>query len=148
MYNYYCYVNILLHLCWLKSFIYLYICKIFIFNCISSSLIMILSFLRSKSKKTIYTDGLLTFTWQRPTFPGPFGPSIIGPGGLNFRVRDGNGWNPSGIITRSESILSKLHRVFQCQKSFPPTLNCERCHTDVASVAPTWMVIGSDPLLE
>ena len=78
----------------------------------------ILRLLRSKSKKTIYTDGLLTFTWQRPTFPGPFGPSIIGPGGLNFRVRDGNGWNPSGIITRSESILSKLHRVFQCQKSF------------------------------
>ena len=26
--------------------------------------------------------------------------STIGPGGLNFRVRNGNGWGPSGIITR------------------------------------------------
>ena len=25
---------------------------------------------------------------------------IVGPGGLNFRVRDGNGWDPSGIVTR------------------------------------------------
>ena len=37
---------------------------------------------------------------------------------------------------------------FNVKSLFPPTLNCERCHTDVASVAPTWMVIGSDPLLE
>ena len=25
--------------------------------------------------------------------------STIGPAGLNFRVRDGNGWNPRGKIT-------------------------------------------------
>ena len=23
----------------------------------------------------------------------------MSPGGLNFRVRDGNGWNPSGVAT-------------------------------------------------
>ena len=72
-------------------------------------------------------------------FPGACAPSIIGPGGLNFRVRDGNGWNPSGMITRCCSrfearcarfelelfseenkikelsfiaVLSKLHRVY------------------------------------
>jgi hypothetical protein len=36
---------------------------------------------------------------QRPTFPQPRGCSIIGPGGLNGRVRDGNGWVPSGMAT-------------------------------------------------
>ena len=38
-------------------------------------------------------------TRQRPTFPQPRGCSIIGPGGLNFRVRDGNGCGPSGMVT-------------------------------------------------
>ncbi len=38
-------------------------------------------------------------TRQRPTFPQPRSCSIIGPGGLNFRVRDGNGCGPSGKVT-------------------------------------------------
>ena len=38
--------------------------------------------------------------WQRPALPGPRGPSTIGAGGLNGRVRDGNEWNPSAIATR------------------------------------------------
>ena len=33
------------------------------------------------------------------TFPGLRGPSIISHGGLNFRVRNGNGCDPSGIAT-------------------------------------------------
>ena len=41
----------------------------------------------------------LCLTRQRPTFPQPHGGSNMGPGGLNFRVRDGNGWNPSGMAT-------------------------------------------------
>ena len=36
---------------------------------------------------------------QRPTLPHTFAYSTIGPAGLNFRVRDGNGWNPRGKIT-------------------------------------------------
>jgi hypothetical protein len=36
---------------------------------------------------------------QRPTLPHTFACSNIGPAGLNFRVRDGNGWNPRGKIT-------------------------------------------------
>ena len=36
-------------------------------------------------------------TRQRPTLPQSRPCSTIGPGGLNFRVRDGNGCGPSGI---------------------------------------------------
>jgi hypothetical protein len=43
---------------------------------------------------------------QRPTFPQPCGCSIIGPGGLNGRVRDGNGWNPSGMATGKRHSVS------------------------------------------
>jgi hypothetical protein len=38
--------------------------------------------------------------WQRPTLPEPCGSSTIGAGGLNGRVRDGNAWFPSAIITK------------------------------------------------
>src|SRR5260370_35844445 len=36
---------------------------------------------------------------QLPTLPHTFACSTIGPAGLNFRVRDGNGWNPRGMTT-------------------------------------------------
>src|SRR5690606_7201547 len=36
---------------------------------------------------------------QRPTLPHGFPCSTIGDEGLNFRVRDGNGWNPLSIAT-------------------------------------------------
>src|SRR6266849_3938567 len=36
---------------------------------------------------------------RRPNLPHTFACSTIGPAGLNFRVRDGNGWNPRGVIT-------------------------------------------------
>lgn len=36
---------------------------------------------------------------QRPTLPGPCGPSTIGPDGLNFHVRNENGCNTIGITT-------------------------------------------------
>src|ERR671934_211690 len=38
--------------------------------------------------------------WQRSTLPEPFGSSTIDAGGLNGRVRDGNAWVPSAIITK------------------------------------------------
>ena len=41
----------------------------------------------------------LRSVWQRPTLPGPCGPSTIGAEGLNFRVRNGNGWDPLAIVT-------------------------------------------------
>ena len=39
--------------------------------------------------------------WRGPTLPGAFAPSTIGAGGLNFRVRDGNGCDPSALPTRN-----------------------------------------------
>ena len=36
---------------------------------------------------------------RRPTLPGPLDPSTIGAGGLNFRVRNGNGCDPSAMAT-------------------------------------------------
>ena len=45
--------------------------------------------------------GLFQLIWQRPTFPRSYPRSIIGPEGLNFRVRDGNGCDPLGIATRT-----------------------------------------------
>ncbi len=42
---------------------------------------------------------LLFYSRRRPTFPHSYPCSIIGPEGLNFRVRDGNGCDPLGIAT-------------------------------------------------
>ena len=39
--------------------------------------------------------------WRTPIFPGRHQPSIVGTNGLNFRVRDGNGWTPAVINTNS-----------------------------------------------
>ena len=47
----------------------------------------------------------MLFTWslylcrRRPTLPHTYACSTIGPAGLNFRVRDGNGCFPRGKIT-------------------------------------------------
>src|SRR5207249_10138534 len=61
----------------------------------------------TKSPLTLRSAGFV-ITRQRPTFPQPHGGSSMGPGGLNFRVRDGNGWNPSGMATgNSEQGKSK-----------------------------------------
>ena len=47
--------------------------------------------------------------WRRPTLPGPCGPSTIGAGGLNGRVRDGYAWNPSAVITRPDHLYTKTY---------------------------------------
>src|SRR5690606_7207523 len=46
--------------------------------------------------------------WRRPTLPGPCGPSTIGAGGLNGRVRDGNVWFPSAIATKRELLYRRI----------------------------------------
>src|SRR5690606_36914903 len=50
---------------------------------------------------------VLLLAWQRPTLPGPCGPSTIGAGGLNGRVRDGNAWIPSAIITKRIQVAAQ-----------------------------------------
>src|ERR1700724_2419255 len=47
---------------------------------------------------------------RRPTFPHSYPCSIIGPTRLNFRVRDGNGCDPRGLITRKLEARAKSSR--------------------------------------
>src|SRR5437879_10147805 len=46
---------------------------------------------------------------QRPTLPSGYPDSTIGAGGLNFRVRKGNGCLPSAIVTER----AKLYRLLR-----------------------------------
>ena len=59
---------------------------------------------------------------QRPTLPHTFACSTIGPAGLNFRVRDGNGWSPRGKIT---DVLSSFQ---------PSALSCQLCPAEAHNV--------------
>lgn len=54
---------------------------------------------RKIKKPARFLEQALFVTRQRPTVPLPHGSSIIGLGGLNFRVRYGNGCDPSGKAT-------------------------------------------------
>src|SRR6266705_3297142 len=71
---------------------------------------------QKQKKPADLTISRLKNSRQRPTFPQPYSGSIIGPGGLNFRVRDGNGCDPSGMATGNcedcvyqEQIIVKPH---------------------------------------
>src|SRR5262249_20859355 len=52
-----------------------------------------------KEKATNISVDSLYLCRQRPTLPHTFACSTIGPAGLNFRGRDGDGWIPRGKIT-------------------------------------------------
>ena len=56
--------------------------------------------------------------WQRPIFPGGFPPSIFGTGELNFRVRDGNGWDLTVINTGSYFFLCGKKKVSKKETTF------------------------------
>ena len=48
-----------------------------------------------------FLAGLLDITGQLPSLPHTCACSTIGAEGLNFRVRDGNGWNPLAMVTQN-----------------------------------------------
>ena len=48
---------------------------------------------------------------RRPTLPHSCPCSTIGPEGLNFRVRDGNGCDPLGIATEKLFVRSEVWEV-------------------------------------
>src|ERR1700683_4291456 len=52
-----------------------------------------------KEKATFISERGLYYCRQRPTLPHTFACSTIGPAGLDFRVRYGNGYFPRGKIT-------------------------------------------------
>ena len=58
--------------------------------------------------------------WQRPTLP-PSRGSTIGAAGLNFRVRDGNGWNPCAIVTRQikTRVRMRYRHFFEVPAAYP-----------------------------
>ena len=53
----------------------------------------------AKQKKDGFHQETIFLCWRKPIFPGRLQPSIFGTSGLNFRVRDGNGWTPVVINT-------------------------------------------------
>src|SRR5262252_9966237 len=53
----------------------------------------------TKEKANLISQTGLYLCRQRPTLPHTFACSTIGSAGLNFRVRDGNGWIPRDKIT-------------------------------------------------
>src|SRR5215831_5363526 len=65
---------------------------------------------RQKEKATNIPVDSLYLCRQRPTLPRTFARSTIGPAGLNFRVRDGNGWIPRGKIT--DNLIAPSARIF------------------------------------
>ena len=54
-----------------------------------------------KRRGPAFTRALFLIIWHRPTFEGPCGRTIIGAGGLNCRVRDGNGCDPAAMSARN-----------------------------------------------
>ena len=54
-----------------------------------------------KEDKKSPGDDLLSHQWTG---------SIIGAGGLNFRVRNGIGWGPSAVVTRTKYVRKQVKR--------------------------------------
>ena len=50
------------------------------------------------------------YSRRRPTLPHSYPCSTIGPEGLNFRVRDGNGCDPLGIATEKSFMVTRFSR--------------------------------------
>ena len=55
--------------------------------------------LKTRTGRDFSAPPLALVIRQRPTLPGTHVPSTIGAGGLNFRVRNGNGCDPTAITT-------------------------------------------------
>ena len=79
---------------------------------------------RNAKKRPAKAASLDIKSRHRPTLPPPLEGSTIGAGGLNFRVRDGTGCDPSAVGT--ETIFSCL--ITALGSDFSPTTNNERRH--------------------
>ena len=91
---------------------------------------------------------------QRPTLPQGCPYSTIGPGELNFRVRDGNGCDPSGIATEKPELqqLRIEHGAYSkhftlCSLRFTSTLNMQGLLRKAESVRSKKLVIKPHDLL-
>jgi hypothetical protein len=59
----------------------------------------------AKTPHPFLVAGFCYYSRRRPTLPHSYPCSTIGPEGLNFRVRDGNGCDPLGIATEKSMRL-------------------------------------------
>ena len=62
---------------------------------------------------------LFIYSRRRPTLPHSYPCSTIGPEGLNFRVRDGNGCDPLGIATEKLFVTSAFGHLLRCLRRVP-----------------------------
>src|ERR1700735_3898640 len=73
------------------------------------------SLVRTEAEKaTFISERGLYLCRQLPTLPHTFACSTIGPAGLNFRVRDGNGWIPRGMITDNSELSAISRQLSAC----------------------------------
>jgi hypothetical protein len=87
--------------------------------------------------------------WRLLTLPGPCGPSTISVRGLNDRVRDGNEWNPSAMVTRQIEIRMHSHtqnwigkKLFCCGRRSPrPIRICQLNTLLCLHLRPIYLVI-------
>ena len=68
--------------------------------------------LNAEQPHHVFVMGLLFYSRRRPTLPHSYPCSTIGPEGLNFRVRDGNGCDPLGIATEKSFIDTRIARLY------------------------------------
>ena len=62
---------------------------------------------KAKPRLALRPTGVQELIGRRPTLPHTCACSTIGAERLNFRVRDGNGWNPLAGITRKLASKSR-----------------------------------------
>ena len=82
-----------------------------------------------KEKPRCFRYGAFFLIGQLPTLPHTRACSTIGAGRLNFRVRDGNGWDPLATITQKSYKLLLLQRAGCIESSDSLRLNIDGlCH--------------------
>jgi hypothetical protein len=87
------------------------------------------TFKSKKEKAAEISLNSLYLSRRRPTLPHTFACSTIGPARLNFRVRDGNGWNPRGKIT--DKLIRAKREALDIQRWVKPERPNESAHCQV-----------------
>src|SRR5258706_2755467 len=64
--------------------------------------------MRTRKSPGVINAGASSYFRQRPTLPLPLRSSTIGAGGLNDRVRNGNGCDPSAIAAGKSVVLGSV----------------------------------------
>ncbi len=87
---------------------------------------------------------------QRPTLPGSLPPSTIGAGGLNGRVRNGNGCFPAAMATGNRSVLIPLENPIAStcieKDSSPRPISTGRLNTlPCVHLRPIYLVVFQGP---